>query len=70
MRERAADRLVSVVLRLVIAESKRFCMAPISERRLSTSLSAESRAASGFSVATWVESSVTPLTSLASAATV
>ncbi|MNC57993.1 hypothetical protein D3C75_1076960 [compost metagenome] len=50
MRERAAVRLVSLVLRLVIADSKRFCTAPRSERRLSTIFRASSRVASGSSV--------------------
>ncbi|MCY1526467.1 hypothetical protein D9M68_614890 [compost metagenome] len=50
MRERDDDRLVMVVPRLAITESKRFCTAPNEERSLSTFDRAASRALSGSTV--------------------
>src|SRR6478752_3804653 len=50
MRERDEDRLVMVVPRLAIVESKRFCTAPSEERSLSTFDRAASMAASGLAV--------------------
>ncbi|MCY1296862.1 hypothetical protein D9M70_462740 [compost metagenome] len=60
MREREDDRLVMVVLRLAMAESKRFCTAPNAPRSSSTLDSAASIVARGSTVAVpaWVFSRV------------